>query len=252
MNPATLKTMLPAGLHLFLTIVVILANVLKTAAPTLELPKEITGAPGQLISIPALTNAASVEWNTPDNGASVDTFGDPKKAVFMAARAGRYRLHVHAARGGHLKTLRTVVNVTNNPNPGPGPVPPPPPPFPPPPPPPFPPGPVDPFVQTLQAAYQSCTEADKADLKDKLAQVYTQAASAAARPEVKTFGDLFDAMNETATALGLVNKLMPLQMAVKGHLSQLPTQRSAPLTDVGRTLASSLFGQVATALAQVK
>ena len=114
-----------------------------------------------------------------------------------------------------------------------------------------PPQPDDPLVKALKTALAAETDANKADLVRKLADVYRAGAADADGAAVKTWGDLFQALVAKATAAGVAGKLPAVQAAVAAELKTvLPVAADAPLDAAGRIRARVAFTRVAVALTE--
>lgn len=215
------------------------------ASPTVTLPIEIRGEPGQFVRILAQSSGPEVRWYSCDHGLNlfpVDLLKDSKTAVAVALRPGRYRLLAWTAQGDvPSEAAVCVVTIGDPPNPGPDP-----------PNPPLPP--VDPFLAALQAAFASDLDPGKVGHKANLSALYRQGASmVSTRTELKTWGELFDVMTQAAATLGVKGKLMPLQGVLQSKLaSALPTARTTALDAGGRKLAHDTFTSISDYLDKVK
>lgn len=215
-------------------------------AQSVRLPAEAKGEPGAFVKVPADTDGAHVRWYSPDRGLQlfpVELLKDSKTAVVTATAPGRYRLVAWTAKGDVPSDPAVCVVVIGEPGPEPGPGPTPP----------VPPVPPDPLTKTLQAAYDRETDAKKTELKASLAALYRQGAEVASKPEITTWGQLFNVMKSAATTLGVSGKLPVVQEAVATDLKdRLPTDGTKTLTTDDRVLAAQTFKRIAGALEGVK
>lgn len=98
--------------------------------PTIKLPAEVKGEPGQFIRVAAETNGTEVRWLNLDTGLNlfpVDLLRDTKTAVVTAKAAGRYRLAAWTAKGDVPSEAAVCVVIIGSPGPippGPDPTPP--------------------------------------------------------------------------------------------------------------------------------
>jgi hypothetical protein len=97
------------------------------AGPTLELPKEVTGNPGDFVMVAAKTDGKQVRWIALDPGLAVfpaQLLKDSKTGVVSAKDPGRYRLLAYTAGGDEPSDpVITTVVIGNAPVP-PSPIPP--------------------------------------------------------------------------------------------------------------------------------
>lgn len=211
-------------------------------APYVKLPAEFKADAGTPFVLTAETNGHTVRWRFIDPGLAPVPLPwsiDDTATAYLSGKTGRYRVLAWTALDDvpSEAALCTVILGA----PGPGPVPPGPAPVPP--------GPVDPLFTSVQLAYS--LEADPAKAKEKadLAGLYRAAATASGNASLKTWGDLWKVMSDTANSLGLRGKLPGVDKAIQGELSgKLPKIASAPLDAAGRDLAARTFGHVADAL----
>lgn len=191
---------------------------------------------------PLTVEGKVVEWLLIDEaGAGLATLPDSTAAVFSASKSGRYRV-IAVADG---KLVRTVIVVGNAPDPGPNPKPPDPMP------------PVDELTKRLQAAYTADAGATKADDLKTLIELYSQAVTFAAKPDLATADDLFSAVRKAAGLLLPDNadgtrRLAAVRRIIAEELViVLPTDPDAALTPAVRKAAAEAFGRYARALAGV-
>jgi hypothetical protein len=211
---------------------------------SLKLPAEIKGEPGTFITITPETDGKAVKFITLDPGLSVfpsSLLKDSTIAVVLAGKPGRYRVLAYTAKGDlPSEPVITTVVVGDAPGPGPGPGPTPPP------------TPPDQLTQQISEALRYETDPDKAKLKDTLAALYRQGATVANNLSVTTWGQLFSAMQQAASTLGVRGKLPKVQAVISAHLSAtLPTDPQRALA-AERAKASETFLRVAAALEAAK
>jgi hypothetical protein len=192
---------MPQTLSTFLAIALAFPTV-AADPPTIKLPAEVRGEPGDWITVTAETNGKSVRWVPFAKELKLFPPGllrESKTAVVVCNRPGRHRLLAYTAAGDEPSDPAIVVIVIEGPVPPPPPEPPgptppgPSPPGPTPPPtPPIPPGPVDPLTQRLQAALAGDpgTVADKAKYAAALSGFYAAMAKHVGEGSVATVGDL--------------------------------------------------------------
>jgi hypothetical protein len=214
------------------------------APPTLKIPPEIKPA-GQYAMLAPDTDAVAVTYVGLDRVDPIPSAVLKDGRLFLldtrGLARGRYRFAaVGAGKDGEQTRVDFVVNIGDAP---PGPTPPDPTP-----------GPIDdPLIKTLQDAYDRETDADKQALRGKLAALYRAGAEATGQAGVTTWGQLFAAMRQASTTLGVSGKLPTLQAAVRdGALSTLPTEAQRPIDDAGRKQAREAFTRAAVALEGVK
>jgi hypothetical protein len=124
----------------------------------------------------------------------------------------------------------------------------------PPPPNPNPPTPPDdtPLVKTLKTAYASETDAKKKDQIAMLSSLYANWASVITGTEgqkLKTWGELFTAMQAASKIAGLSDKLVTVRKTIATHLlAKFPTDTTKPLDATSRQLAATTFTELSEAL----
>lgn len=223
------------------------AGLLQTAnAQTVTLPPEVKVGVGRLASVPITYDGTDLKWEVPP---SLDAFReyttDPKEVRLrvIGYQVGAYRLIAVTTKDGKLSPFGVCVvlvgEVPPTP-PGPGPIPPP--------------GPTDPFTKSIQDAYTLETDPLKTGQKTNLAALYRQAGGmAVAVHDLRTWGQLFDAMKSAAATLGVSGKLSGVQKVIQGKLTTtIPTDGTIALDETGRQLAKKTFDEVATALEAAK
>jgi hypothetical protein len=95
-------------------LVLLVAGAVGAAPPELVLPKEVTGEPGDFVSVPAKTAGKTVQWKAIDAGLKlfpVELLKDSKTAVVSASRPGRYRLLAVTAAGDEVSPFAETVVV---------------------------------------------------------------------------------------------------------------------------------------------
>ena len=196
-------------------------------------PAEVAANPGEFAVVEAdCHEGTAVSWYGPDAGLSVippRLLRDPRSAVCMAGKPGRYRLVCFTAVGeGGRVTMTgphvcTVVVGT--------------------------PGPDDPLAAKLRDAFDNEASSDRYSQLRKLAELYRQAGDVARRPEVNTAGKLFAVLSKAASELGLGGALPKVQAAVRSELvTVLPTD---PNGGFDPALAAAVFGKIARALENI-
>lgn len=177
-----------------LSMIVALAMAVSVTAdpPTLKLPAEVRGEPGDPIAITAETTGKLVRWVPVDRALKLFPAGllcDKKATVVWANKPGRYRLLAYTALGDEPSEPAIVTIVIEGAAP---PIPPEPPaPGPSPPPGPTPPGPVDPLTKKIRDALASDpgAPAEKAKHAAALAGFYIAMADHV-KAGIPTVGDL--------------------------------------------------------------
>jgi hypothetical protein len=207
-----------------------------------KLPPEVRAGPGRLVKLTATTDGKTVRWICGSPDADLIASESGLWAIFSAAQPGRFLVYAYTAQGDVPSEPARCVVIVEGPAPPPGPAPvPPPPPDPP----------LDPLVGKLSVAYALETDPQKATLKTSLAGVYRQgAAMARDNANLQTCGDVFRALSAAASSARVNGKIMEVQKVVQLELQgKLPVDPKAALD---RTLASSVFLSVASALEKAK
>lgn len=221
-----------------------------------SVPKKIEGRPSQIVRI-EISTEAEIGWQ-PAFEESDNVFFDE-----LAPRGHRRRFFLQAMQPGTFpvvfwtkgETTGAVCVVSIQGSVPPGPTPPNPKPPNPTPPEPKPPGPTpppvptDPLVLALKKAYAADKAADKATSLKHLAELYRQSASLARKPEITTWGQLFQVMLEAANSLGVRGKLLDVQNVIQAQLTlTLPTKFGSAFDIAARDLARTTFLRIAAAL----
>ncbi len=151
--------------------------------PLVDLPKEVKAKSGRMIRLVVKTNGKVVKWANPSDDCDLIEFPDGKTAIFSAAIPGRYRVIAYTALGD-IPSEPAVCTIIVGEVPTP--------PVPPGPNPPTPPGPVDPLTAKLQKAFDADASelAKKHEWRKSLVGFFAAMADHAAKPDVKTLGDL--------------------------------------------------------------
>jgi len=210
------------------------------------LPKEVTGAPGSFISVPAKTDCPQVRWYSPDHGLNVfpvHLLRDSKTAVVTAQQPGRYRLLAVVAHESEPSTFAVCTVVVGD-APGPGPTPPGPnPPTPP----------TDLLLAKLQKAYDGISDADKPKHAEALQGLYSECAKIAMDAKIKTAGDLYKVMSSASARLLPRDALRPLREVVQKELDQtFPTDAETKLTERHRQEIQGTLSHLATLMGRLK
>lgn len=218
-------------------ITLLLAGSALAVPPTLELPKEAAGDVAAFVQVPAKTTGKTVRWIALDTGLSVfpvDLLKDTKTAVVVASRPGRYRLMAITCAADEMSEPAICLIVIGDAPPGPDP--------------PVPPGPDDALAKAFRAALASEAEADKIASVKSLAALYRQASADAFLSKYATWGPLFkDLVAARQTLVG--EKILKVRQAVQIELvTSLPKDSAQALDAAGKTLATTTFSRVATAL----
>src|SRR5205823_4602973 len=109
--------------------------------------------------------------------------------------------------------------------------------------------PDDPLVKAIRDAYNSEMDSDKAQLKSWLAALYRQSAKDTFLAGETTWGKLFTDMMAAAKNLGISGKLPLVQKVIQVKLkAKLPSKPDVVLDQAGRTLASTTFNRIVSAL----
>ncbi len=116
------------------------------------------------------------------------------------------------------------------------------------------PSPTDPFISTLQAAYATDTDANKATLKGQLAAVFAQGSSVTVNDtSLKSVADLLTKMQANANADVGASTLKNARSAIGAELaSRLPTAPSTPLDATTRSLCGKQFARISSLLGAIK
>lgn len=211
--------------------------------PGLEVPSEVKGAPGEFISVAAISHG-SVTWYCPDPGLAVfpaAMLRDGKTAVVLAKAPGRYRLVAFAAHHGHLHGPGVCVVVVGNAPPptppGPGPVPP---------------APTDPIAKAITDAYAAETDPQKAPRVQLLAVFYdTAAKSTVSDPAIADTSALLKTLQAARKSLLPDDAILTVRKAIETQLNAV-LAKPAPLDAAKRAEVSGLFTKIGAALGGLK
>jgi hypothetical protein len=203
----------------------------------LQLPAEVRGRPGRLVTIQAETPAAQVRWHACRGPDVPDLWhsADGKTLLFSTPAVGRYDLIAWTAAGGLPSEAVGCTVVIDTPEP---PVPPPQP------------APVDPFQSALQAAWAGETAADRLVQRDKLTSLYRLAGQDTVRqPQLHSVGDLVAALQQAAKIVLPADALSKVRAAIATELrTALPANPDTPLDAATRDRCAEQFARVAKAL----
>jgi hypothetical protein len=204
-------------------------------APTIELPKQISGQPNAFITIPATTKAGlTVKWLCPDPGLNmfpVELLKDTKTLV-VTGPEGRFRVYAYTSdETGPSDAAMCTVLVGNSPVPNPDN--------------------PDPSPSPTPAA-SDISEAAKKEDKEAvkwLAQFYEELAKECQKDDYKTAGDLFRAAKVAINKQFRPDELSNLRAVIGKRLnSKLPQDADKELDKATRDLMTSVFTQVAKEL----
>lgn len=219
--------------------------------PLVELPTEVRAKPGRMIRLVVKTNGKVVKWSNPSDDCDLIEFPDGKTAIFSAAIPGRYRVIAYTALGDQPSEPAICTILV-------GEVPPPPvPPGPNPPTPPTPPGPVDPLTAKLQKAFEADVSdpAKKTEWKKALVGFFAAMGEHAAKPSIKTLGDLLADYRDAIPTLLPDGSLVELRKLCGLEVAALIGEDSSPdreLVAVFRQQLSDGFKRISKALEGVK
>ena len=228
------------------------AGVLHAAPPTLKLPTEVKGEPGDFVEIVADTDGVQVQWYVIDPKLKmfpVRLLKDSRIAVVTARDPGRYRLLAYTASDKGELSAPVVCTIVI----GDAPKPPNPPQPPDPPKPPIPP--IDPdaaaLAEVLRPLYASIPGA--AELKRQhliaLVGLYSAAEKTTGDKSITTLGDLFTRLRSASPMLLPNEALRPVRERLAKEMeTNLPTAPSTPLDDALRMKTATLFRRFAQAL----
>ena len=239
-----------------MTLSLLIAPLLLLAGADAPKPKLITPAGGVVKVDPAadpvwnevtadpiqttLESPAKSRWVIVTAGCKVTPVDDGKRAVFAAAKAGRYLLVVLPEAGEPVLVAVLVGKVDPPPKPDDPPVPPPVP------------VPVSDLGKRFQAEFdKDAREAAKkrSDLAD-LVELYRQAGDLAASADVTTTGQLVARVRDASKALG-IEGLADLRRAISVELATAMPADEALSAEL-RTKAKSVFSRIQFALKEVK
>lgn len=222
------------------------AILLVFSQPTLKLPQEIKGAPGQFIAIRAETDCKAVKYVALDEGLNVfpsALLADPKSTVVTSVTQGKFRLLAYTAAGDQPSDPVVVSVVVGNPKP-----------IPPSPVPPAPPSPPDnSFMESLQSIYAAIQEPNRESNKLALSEVYRQASTLAQDKNIKTIRQLFMTIREGSKKVISEDALVSLRERIQQELSsKFPQPMNSAITDELRADFSMTFSRIAGILEQLK
>lgn len=225
---------------------ILLAILAMAVDPVVTLPQEITGQPGEFITIKPATTGKVVRFVALDTGLNLfpsDLLSDKTATVASCVQPGRYRVLAYTALGDAASppAITTVV-IGGAPPAPPKPVDPV-----------VPPAPKDPMVEALQSIYGALAEDGKETKRAALAGVYRRAIPLVDDPRLRTTGELYLLVRQMARQLLADGDLR----AVRDRLNQeldglLPTMAETPLTAELRARVREQFTRCAAALEGLK
>lgn len=216
--------------------------------PVLTVPAKLDAKPGRMARLAVKAdNTVNVKWWVESTEADLFREYDPTaiSLCFVADQPGTYTVRIIASgnKGELSEPVACVITVGT-------PVPPVPPT---PPTPPVPPIPTDPLTQSLQAAYTTEADPQKAAKKDLLHSLYQVASQTTVNdPSLATTADLLAKMQAARKALLADQDLLATRQAVEGYLNSKLPKDPASLDLATRQLVGAEFQKVATALGNIK
>ena len=214
--------------------------------PAVKLPQEITGQPGEFIAIKPETNGKVVRFVALDTGLNLfpsDLLSDKTATVASSVRPGRYRVLAYTALADVASPPAITTIVIGGAVP-PAPVDPVVPPVPPP---------ADPMAEALQSIYGALAEDQKDAKRAALAGVYRRAIPLVDDARVKTTGELYLLVRQTARQLLADGDLRAVRERLNQELDgSLPTVQDTPLTPELRDRIKAQFTRCAMALEGLK
>ena len=209
--------------------------------PSLKLPQEIKGLPGQFIAIRAETDCKAVKYVALDSGLNVfpsALLADPKSTVVTSVVQGKFRLLAYTAMGDQPSEPVVVSVVIGNPAPLP----------------PAPPSPPDTsFMESLQSIYSAIQEQNRESNKSSLAELYRQASTLSQDKNIKTIRQLLMTIKDGSKKLISEDALVSLRERIQQELSSKFTQpMNSALSDEMREDFSMMFSRIAGILEQLK
>lgn len=209
----------------------------------LRLPSEVKVGVGRLAVIQVETSGKVVRWRAPD-GLDVRTCCEGRELLVCSPKAGRFTLLAFTAIGEEPIIAECLVIVGDDAGPGPGP---------------GPPKPTDPLAAELQALYAADTGATKSAALAALLDLYRAAADAATDVELKTAGELMEAVarlvarTPALTPASGAKPLWPLRQRLGAELNRtLPSNPTDPLTEATRKQVVDAYAKLAKALETIK
>lgn len=203
-------------------------------APTIELPKQISGQPNAFITIPATTKAGlTVKWLCPDPGLNmfpVELLKDTKTLV-VTGPEGRFRVYAYTSdETGPSDAAMCTVIVGNAPAPNPD-------------------NPdVPPNPENPSEISEFAKKEDKEAVK-WLHQFYIELAKESQSNEYQTVGDIFRAAKVAINKQFRPDELSTLRSAIGKKLNaKLPQDAEKVLDKATRDLMTSVFNQIAKEL----
>lgn len=195
--------------------------------PKVEFQSPISGRVGQYVVIkPTQLSGKAVKYFTSSPGLEVfpsDLLADKTATVVSSVLPGKYTLIAYTALGDIPSDPALIEVIIGNPSPNPVP------PSPPSPPQPQPEN--DPLMDSLLAIWGALEEPNKAQSRDKLAQVYRQTASIYRDTSFATVGQAFQRSKEISRSLLPDSALNSLRVRIGEELKRVvPVDPSMPLT----------------------
>ena len=209
--------------------------------PTIKLPAEIIGRPGEFVAIRAETEGKIVRYVAIDSGLNVfpaALLADSRATVVTSIEPGRYRLLAYTATDAGPSEPVVVVVVI-----GPGT----------PPKPPMPIEPDDALTAAIGAIWGAIHEPGQNDNRVKLAALYRRVAGFCADDKLKTVGDLFTAAGIEAGRTLPVEALAALRDRAAVEIRTVaPTDPAAGLTNTIRADIAKIYNKIANILENLK
>lgn len=212
--------------------------------PTITLPQEISGQPGEFITIKPATNGKVVRFVAIDTGINLfpsDLLSDKTVTVASCTQPGRYRVLAYTALGDVASppAITTVVIGGVAPPSPVNPV--------------NPPQPTDPMAEALQSIYGALAEDGKEAKRAALAGVYKRAVEVAGDSRLKTTGEMYLVVRQMARQVLADGDLRGIRDRLNQELDGiLPTVSETPLTPELREKIKGQFSRCAAALEGLK
>jgi len=207
----------------------------------LRLPSEVKVGVGRLGVVAVETSGKVIRWRAPD-GLDVRTCCEGRELLVCSPKAGRFTLLAFTAIGEEPIIAECLVIVGDDAGPGPGP-----------------PKPTDPLAAELQALYAADPSPTKSAALAALLDLYRAAADAATDVELKTAGELMEAVarlvarTPALTPASGAKPLWPLRQRLGAELNRtLPSNPTEPLTEATRKQVVDAYAKLAKALETIK
>lgn len=208
--------------------------------PAVKLPQEITGQPGEFITIKPETNGKVVRFVALDLGLNLfpsDLLADKTATVANAVQPGRYRVLAYTALEG-VPSAPSIVTVVVGGAVPPKPVNPV-----------VPPQPADPLAEAIAAIYGGNVEPGRDEKRRALAGVYRRAEPMVDDTRARTTGELYLLVRQLSRQVLADGDLRAVRDRLNQELDgQLPTQADTVLTPELRGKIKAQFSRCAAAL----